>query len=108
MELIKEIIDRGREVQDLLEAQCHHEASFAIATIEEMLMQLPAGVEDWAHALQDEFRLLGEAKQWMVRDHFLAIQKIEQAIAGFERVNRQASEHEVAPELPEDVGVQAA
>lgn len=103
MELLNEVIEKAREVADLLEAECHQEASFAIATIEELLTQLPAGVEDWAHALHDEFRLFSEARQWMGRDHCLAIQKIEEAIEGFEAINLEAAERGTAPELPEDL-----
>lgn len=103
MELLNEIIDKAHEVQDLLEAECHQDASFAIATMEELLIQMPAGVEDWAHALRDEFRLFTEARQWMGRDHRLAIEKIEQAVASFEAINREAQARHTSPEMPEDV-----
>lgn len=103
MELLNEIIDKAHEVHDLLEAQCYQEASFAIATMEELLVQLPAGVEDWAHALRDEFRLFTEAREWMRRDPHLALDKIEEAVASFEAINREAQVRHVAPELPADV-----
>ncbi|MFN3168800.1 MAG: hypothetical protein ACE37H_17230 [Phycisphaeraceae bacterium] len=103
MELLNEIIEKAHEAQALLEAECHQDASFAIAAMEELLIQMPAGVEDWAHALRDEFRLLTEARQWMGRDPRLAIAKIEQAVTSFEAINREASARHTSPELPEDV-----
>jgi hypothetical protein len=63
---------------------------FAIATIVERLIQLPAGVEDWAHALRGELRLFAEARRWMGRDHRLAIETIEQAVMGSETINLEA------------------
>jgi len=103
MELLNEIIEKAHEAQDLLEAECHQDASFVIATMEELLIQLPAGVEDWAHALKEEFRLFTEVRQWMGRDHRLAIEKIEQAVMSFEAINREARLRHISPELPEDI-----
>lgn len=108
MELLTEIIEKAHEVQDLLEAECHQEASFTIAMMEEMLIQLPAGVEDWAHSLREEFGLFTEARQWMSRDHRLAIEKIEQAVERFEAINRECQAQQTAPELPEDVAFDPA
>lgn len=108
MELLNEIIEKAQEAKEHLEAECHQQASFALATVEEMLVQLPAGVEDWAHALRDEFRLFTEAREWMGRDHLLAIEKIEQAVASFEAINRETQVRHTAPELPEDLSADAA
>ena len=65
--------------------------------------QVPAGVEDWADAMRDEIQLLSEARQWMVRDHALAIEKINLLIERFEAIDLACAEHHTAPEMPEDV-----
>lgn len=108
MELLNEIIEKAREAIDLIEAECHHQASFELGLIEQLMMQLPAGVEDWAQALRDEFRLFTEAREWMDRDHLLAIEKIEQAVASFEAIKREARDRHIAPELPEDISADTA
>ena len=103
MELLNEIIDKAREAQALLEAECHLDASLTIAEMEGLLVQLPAGVEDWAHALRDEFCLFTEARQRMGRDPHGAIEKIREAVERFEAINGQALALHTAPELPGDV-----
>jgi len=108
MELLKEIIEKAYEVHDLLETECRQEASYAIMALEEMLMELPAGVEDWADLLREEFSLFAQAREWMSRDPLLAIEKIEEAIERLERISQEASARDIAPEFPEDVGIQDA
>ena len=103
MVLLKQIIEKAREIRDQIEMGCHYETVFSIDEIEGMLMQVPAGVEDWADAMRDEAQLLSEARQWMVRDHLLAIEKINLLIERFEAIDRACAEHHTAPEMPEDV-----
>lgn len=73
--------------------------------IEEKMMQLSAEIDDWAHAMRDDFRLFTEAREWMGRDHLLAIEKIEQAIVSFEAINQVCLNDEAEKDLiPESAG----
>lgn len=97
MKLLQQIIEKANGIRGLIETGCSHEVIYTISEIEVLLMQVLAGIEDRADAVRDETRLLSESRQWMGRDHMLAMEQIDQLIECFEAIGRECAACRTAP-----------